>query len=56
MDLLKIKNFLTLANELHFWNASIKLNITQSALSRQIQSMEEELDVQLLSGPKEPLN
>lgn len=52
MDLLKIKNFLTLANELHFWNASIKLNITQSALSRQIQSMEEELDVQLFERTK----
>lgn len=52
MDLLKIKNFLTLANELHFWNASTKLNITQSALSRQIQSMEEELGIQLFERTK----
>lgn len=52
MDLQQIKNFLTLADELHFWNTSAKLNITQSALSRQIQSLEDELDVQLFERTK----
>jgi len=43
MDLRQIRYFLGLAQELHFWNASEKMHITQSSLSRHIQSMEEEL-------------
>ncbi|WP_316832084.1 LysR family transcriptional regulator [Pedobacter aquatilis] len=47
MDLQQIKYFLALADELHFWKTSAKMNITQSALSRQIQSLENELGVTL---------
>jgi len=47
MDLQQIKYFLTLADELHFWKTAAKMNITQSALSRQIQALEQELDIQL---------
>jgi len=47
MDIQQLKYFLALAKELHFWNTSAKMNITQSALSRQIQSLENELGVQL---------
>lgn len=42
MDIQQLKYFLALAKELHFWNTSAKMNITQSALSRQIQSLENE--------------
>jgi len=52
MDLQQIKNFLALADELHFWNTSAKQNITQSALSRQIKSLEDELNVQLFERTK----
>ena len=52
MDLQQLKYFLALAKELHFWNTSAKMNITQSALSRQIQSLESELGVQLFYRDK----
>ncbi len=52
MDLQQIKNFLKLAEELHFWKTAEKMNITQSALSRQIQSLEEELGVVLFERNK----
>lgn len=52
MDLQQIKYFLVLAEELHFWNTAEKINITQSALSRQIQSLENELKVQLFERNK----
>lgn len=52
MDLQQIKYFLALAEELHFWNTAEKINITQSALSRQIQSLESELKVQLFERNK----
>jgi DNA-binding transcriptional LysR family regulator len=52
MDLEQIRYFLTLARELHFWNAAEKLFITQSALSRQIQSLEEDLGVKLFERSK----
>ena len=47
MDLQQINYFLTLADKLHFWKTAAKMNITQSALSRQIQALEQELDIQL---------
>ncbi|WP_116788647.1 LysR family transcriptional regulator [Flavobacterium psychrotrophum] len=47
MDIQQLKYFLALAKELHFWNTAAKMNITQSALSRQIQSLESELGLQL---------
>jgi DNA-binding transcriptional LysR family regulator len=52
MDLITIRYFLGLAQDLHFWNAAEKLNITQSALSRQIQGLEAELGAQLFDRSK----
>lgn len=52
MDIHQLKYFLALAKELHFWNTAAKMNITQSALSRQIQALENELDVQLFYRDK----
>lgn len=52
MDLNQIRYFLGLAEDLHFWNASEKMNITQSALSRQIKALEDELGVVLFDRTK----
>ncbi|MEW6731132.1 MAG: LysR family transcriptional regulator [Acidobacteriota bacterium] len=52
MDLNQIKYFLGLADELHFWRASEKMFITQSALSRHIQAIEQELGIQLFERNK----
>lgn len=52
MELQQIRYFLTLAAELHFWNSAEKLFITQSALSRQIKALENELGVQLFERSK----
>ncbi|MNG72584.1 HTH-type transcriptional regulator GltC [compost metagenome] len=52
MDLQQIKYFLAVARELHFWNAAATMNITQSALSRQIQSLETLLGIQLFERTK----
>lgn len=43
----QIQYFLQLADELHYWRTSYKVNITQSVLSRQIRALEEELQVEL---------
>ena len=52
MELQQIRYFLTLAEELHFWNSAEKLFITQSALSRQIKALEDEMGVQLFERSK----
>lgn len=52
MNILHIRYFLVLAKELHFWNTSEKLHISQSSLSRQIQSLEEELGFKLFERDK----
>jgi len=52
MDLQQIKYFLVLAQELHYWNTAGKMNITQSALTRQIQSLENELGLMLFERNK----
>ncbi|MGV3540754.1 MAG: LysR family transcriptional regulator [Rufibacter sp.] len=52
MELQQIKYFLALAQELHFWNTAEKMFITQSALSRQIKALEEELGVTLFERSK----
>ncbi|QHL89501.1 LysR family transcriptional regulator [Nibribacter ruber] len=52
MELQQIKYFLALAQELHFWNTAEKMFITQSALSRQIKALEEELGVRLFERSK----
>lgn len=43
----QIAYFLQLSEELHYWRTSYKVNITQSALSRQIKALEDELQVEL---------
>src|ERR1700760_3940295 len=52
MTLEQIRYFLALADELHFWKTAGKMNITQSALTRQIQALEAELNVQLFERNK----
>jgi DNA-binding transcriptional LysR family regulator len=52
MNLEQIRYFLALAEELHFWNTAGKMNITQSALTRQIQALEAELGIRLFDRNK----
>lgn len=52
MDLQRIKYFLALSNQLHYWKTAEKVNITQSALTRQIQALENELGLQLFERNK----
>ncbi len=52
MHLQQIHSFLALSRELHFWNTAAKMNITQSALTRQIQALEQELGVLLFERNK----
>jgi len=52
MDLQQIRYFLALSRELHYWNTAAKMNITQSALTRQIQSLENELGLLLFERNK----
>ncbi|RAU82832.1 LysR family transcriptional regulator [Pontibacter arcticus] len=52
MELQQIRYFLALSEELHFWNTAERMFITQSALSRQIKALEEELGVQLFERSK----
>jgi DNA-binding transcriptional LysR family regulator len=44
----QIRYFLRLADKLHFWQTAEQLGITQSSLSRQLQSLEQELGFRLL--------
>lgn len=52
MELRQIKFFLELAGELHFGNTSEKMFVTQSALSRQIKALEDELGITLFERNK----
>ncbi|MBD2768788.1 LysR family transcriptional regulator [Hymenobacter sp. BT664] len=47
MHLHQLRYFLRLADKLHFWQTAEDLSITQSALSRHIKSLENELGFQL---------
>lgn len=50
MDIDKIESFVTLAEIKHFAKASEVLYISQPALSKRIQALEDELNVPLLIG------
>jgi len=52
MTIQQMRYFLVLAKELHFWKTSEKVHISQSSLSRQIQSLEGELGFKLLERDK----
>ncbi|MGO3688840.1 LysR family transcriptional regulator [Psychroflexus sp. S27] len=52
MTIQQIKYFLELAKELHFWNTAEKVFISQSSLSRQIQALEDEIQIQLFDRNK----
>ncbi|WP_179333153.1 LysR family transcriptional regulator [Winogradskyella costae] len=52
MTIQQIKYFLELSNGLHFWKTAEKVSISQSTLSRQIQSLEDELGFQLFERDK----
>lgn len=52
MRIQQIRYFLTLAEELHFWKTAEKLYTSQSTLSRQIQSLEDELGFELFKRDK----
>ncbi|RVT76649.1 LysR family transcriptional regulator [Flavobacterium sufflavum] len=52
MELRKLKSFLVVAKELHFGKAAEKLNITQPALTHQINQLEIELGFELFDKDK----
>ncbi|WP_112187209.1 LysR substrate-binding domain-containing protein [Ralstonia sp. GX3-BWBA] len=52
MDLKQLRYFITVAEQLHFGNAAELLDIAPSALSMQIQALERELGVKLLTRTK----
>jgi DNA-binding transcriptional LysR family regulator len=52
MELRQLKYFVAIAEELHFGNASNKLFVSQSALSQQIQLLENEIGIELFERIK----
>lgn len=56
MEIWQLETFKVVANTLHFTQASKELNLTQSAVSYQIKSLEEELGVQLFNRDKRKIS
>ncbi len=52
MDRRRLRGFIALAEELHFGRAAARSNITQPALSQQLQQLEEELQIELVRRTK----
>lgn len=52
MELRQLRYFITVAESLHFSRAAEALNLSQPALSKQIQALEDSLEVQLLERTK----
>ncbi|KAM3095325.1 LysR family transcriptional regulator [Phormidesmis sp. 146-12] len=52
MELRQLKYFITVAEELHFGRAAESLHLSQPALSKQIQALEDSLEIRLLERTK----
>lgn len=52
MEFRQLRYFITVAEELHFGRAAESLHLSQPALSKQIQALEDSLEVQLLERTK----
>jgi DNA-binding transcriptional LysR family regulator len=52
MELRQLKYFIVVAEELHFGRAAESLHLSQPALSKQIQALEDSLNIQLLERTK----
>jgi DNA-binding transcriptional LysR family regulator len=52
MELRQLKYFITVAEELHFGRAAESLHLSQPALSKQIQALEDSLEIQLFERTK----